>query len=481
MCAPRPRPRPTDPAWTRADGVILAALFAAVAFCTFRMREIYPDDALIVLRYAHQLLAGHGWTYNPGEVVNATTSPLYVMLVTLLGWCAGGNLMLAQPLAFALPLMVTISIAYCLLRPHGRMPAVMAGLLLVAAPCIYSTMGMESTLLVACALGACVASARERHLAAGILAGAAVLARPDAFLLVCMLLLRAQRSGLRHTLRFVGSATVVVLPWIAFAIAKFGSPLPNTMAIKLAQRRLFKDPPIFLNGAWRELQAIDERLLGVSPPMLLALFLVAGAALAWRARKHVAIAVFVAFAAAQFATYACFDLPPYHWYYTPALCAAALSTAVLFCTLWQTQKALPILVGIVMATTLFATSMPELLAPEPTRQHYRDAGKWLAAHTPPDASIAVADIGIVGFLALPRTIVDMQGLVTAGAAEPIARGDTGWWFDRHRPDYIVMHTTPWPEFEAPVAARDEFRRGYRRIEATGLKGLEVFVQVITTR
>src|SRR5262245_52698039 len=114
-----------------------------------RLREGYPDDALILLRYAHNLLSGHGWTYNLDTVVNATTSPLHVILVTWLGACLAGDLLLAQPVAFLLSLMAVIALAYGLLRPHGRIPALMGGLLLAVAPRIYSTMGMESTLLVA--------------------------------------------------------------------------------------------------------------------------------------------------------------------------------------------------------------------------------------------------------------------------------------------------------------------------------------------
>ena len=338
-----------------------------------------------------------------------------------------------------------------------------------------------STLLVACALGACVAAATQRHALAGLLAGAAILARPDAGVLALLLAWRMWRTRRERLAHYLACAALAVIPWFTFALCKFGSVFPNTLAIKLAQRRLFKDPPIFLHGAWRELQAIDERVMGVGPSALFLLFVFAGLVLARRALVHTAIALYAAFAAAQFAAYTAFDLPPYHWYYTPALFAAALAVAVLFARLWRRQRPLPMLVGLALATTLLATALPELVAPEPTRVHYRQAGHWLATHTPATASIALCDIGIVGYHALPRRIIDMQGLVTAGAAEAIARGDTGWWFDHHRPDYIVLHTVPWADFEQPVVERAEFRRDYRRIVGSGLKGLEVFERVPAPR
>lgn len=458
-----------------ADGAVVALLLALVGVCATRLREVYPDDALIVLRYARNLLEGHGWVYNVGEAVNATTSPLHVLLVAGLALCSGGDLLLAQPLAFALPLAAAVTLTFALFRRHGRLPATMAALLMALAPRIYTTLGMESTLVIACAFGACAASTRGRHALAGFLAGAAILARPDAGLLGGILCLYTWRAhGLRAALRLGLVTVVTVLPWIVFATARFGSPLPNTLAVKLAQRHFFKDPPIFLHGAWRELDWLDERAVGVQAWLLALVFAAATACLAWRARRHVAVACFAGWAWLQFSIYALLDLPPYHWYYAPAFVAVALALGVLFVTAWQSQQGLPMLAGIGVACATIAVALPELVAPQPTRPAYREAGAWLAQNTPPSCTIAVADIGIVGFHAYPRRILDMQGLVTAGAAPAIAAGDTGWWFDRGRPDYVITHTVTWPDFEAPVLARADFQRSYRRRTGTGLRGLEVW-------
>ncbi|MEZ5965018.1 MAG: hypothetical protein R3F56_14380 [Planctomycetota bacterium] len=459
------------------DVLVVACLCALVGLCSFRLREIYPDDALIVLRYARHLLDGHGWVYNVGEAVNATTSPLHVMVVVGLAGITG-DLLTAQPLAFALPLAAATIMAFVQFRHLGRLPATMAGVLVALTPRVYTTLGMESSLLIACALGACVANENARPRLAGLLAGAAVLARPDAALLGGILTLRAWRSqGWRAALGLALGAGLVVLPWVWFATARFGSPLPNTLAVKLAQRHFFKDPPIFLNGAWRELRWLDERAVGVPPWAVLAVALGATACLAWHARRHRASACFAAFAWLQFATYAVFDLPPYHWYYAPVFGAVALALATTFATTWATQRPLPMLAGIIVTAASLAVALPELVAPQPSRPNYPLAGVWFAEHTPPDCTIAVADIGIVGFHAYPRRILDMQGLVTAGAAEAIARGDTGWWFDRERPDYVLAHTVPWPDFEVPVLSRPDFLRTYRRLPGTHLRGLEVWERV----
>ena len=49
------------------------------------------DDSFITFRYARNLLAGSGFTYNPGQpAVLGTTTPLYTLLMAGLGALSGG-------------------------------------------------------------------------------------------------------------------------------------------------------------------------------------------------------------------------------------------------------------------------------------------------------------------------------------------------------------------------------------------------------
>ncbi len=41
------------------------------------------DDPYITYRYAHNLAAGKGFVYNPGEQVLSTTTPLFTLLLAL--------------------------------------------------------------------------------------------------------------------------------------------------------------------------------------------------------------------------------------------------------------------------------------------------------------------------------------------------------------------------------------------------------------
>ena len=479
MTAPRTGLPPANRTRQLVDWWTLAAIAAAICLVTWRLRETYPDDALIVLRYVRNILGGNGWVYNAGEAVNATTSPLHVIVLTLIGTVVGGDLLTAQPIAFAVPLIAMVLIAHRAYRASGRIPATIAALLVAFGPNRYTTLGMESTLLLACALGSVAAYETRRMKAAGLLLGLAVLARPDASLLAVVFAVDCWlRRHAGQLVPLAAGSIAVVSPWLAYATCTFGSPFPNTLSIKMAQRHLFGEGPIFLDGAWRELAAVDVRGVGVSAGALAALFGLALIVLCARARTHRVPALFGAWAALHFAAYAMLGLPPYHWYYAPALLACALALAVGFETLWNAKHHRPpkMLVATLTAAATISVAFPEIVAPEETLPHYRAAGNWVAENTPATSSVACGDIGILGFLAHPRRVVDMQGLITPGASAAIARGHTAWWFDTNRPDFILIHANPWREFEAPVLADPRFQRLYRALLTPELRGMRVFAR-----
>lgn len=479
MTAPRTGLPPANRARELVDWCTLAAIAAAICFVTWRLRETYPDDALIVLRYVRNILGGDGWTYNVGEAVNATTSPLHVLVLTLIAALIGGDLLLAQPIAFALPLLATLFLVHRAFRPSGRIPATIAALLVAFGPNRYTTLGMESSLLLACALGSIAAYDARRMKAAGLLLGLAVLARPDASLLAAVFAVDClRRRTARQIAPLAAGSIAVVTPWLAYATWTFASPFPNTLAIKMAQRHFFGEGPIFLEGAWRELSAVDVRGVGFSAGAIAALFGLALAVLCARARTHRVPALFGAWAALHFSAYAMLGLPPYHWYYAPALMACALALAVGFETFWNARhhRAPQMLVAALTATVVISVAFPEVVAPQETLPHYRAAGNWVAQNTPETSSVACGDIGIVGYAAHPRRVIDMQGLITPGSSEAIARGHTAWWFETNRPDFVLVHTNAWRDFEAPVLADPLFQRLYRPLSTPELRGMRVFAR-----
>jgi len=73
-------------------------------------------------------------------------------------------------------------------------------------------------------------------------------------------------------------------------------------------------------------------------------------------------------------------------------------------------------------------------------------GHWLDANLPPDATIAVNDIGAIGHFAGRRHIYDLMGLVEPGILPYRKRGEQGIWeyLILKRPDYLAVFDTWFP-------------------------------------
>ena len=66
----------------------------------------------------------------------------------------------------------------------------------------------------------------------------------------------------------------------------------------------------------------------------------------------------------------------------------------------------------------------------------------------PGSTLAVCEIGVLGFELPEYRILDVFGLVNRRGAREVANGNLTWWLD-DRPDYTLFHRPAWPyEFEA---------------------------------
>ncbi|HSV86291.1 MAG TPA: hypothetical protein VLH85_06930 [Levilinea sp.] len=153
------------------------------------------DDAFITYRYARNLLAGNGLAFNPGERVLGTTTPLHAFLMTGLGALSGG----AQAPFPTLALVVNAlaDAGTCLLLWHIgrriRSPAATLGAALVWAIAPFSVTfaigGLETSVTVFLLTGMMAAHLSKRRSMAALGGVLALLARPDAILLVGPVLL----------------------------------------------------------------------------------------------------------------------------------------------------------------------------------------------------------------------------------------------------------------------------------------------------
>ena len=212
------------------------------------------DDAFITFRYARNLLAGNGFTYNPGVHILGTTTPLYTLTMAFLGLFFGGLEAPFPTIAYVLNALLDGVTAILLLYIGRRLGYGRAGL---GAALVWGILpfsvtfaigGLETSLYVLLLIGTFAALLDARYVLVGLLSGLALLTRPDALILILPLGFdrlffdRKRRRTPVKASELLAFFVPVVL-WYGFATLYFGSPLPHSITAKTQAYQL---PP---NGA----------------------------------------------------------------------------------------------------------------------------------------------------------------------------------------------------------------------------------------
>ena len=196
------------------------------------------DDAYITFRYARNLANGFGFVYNPDQPILGTTTPLYTLWLALFSSAISSS---------DYPWLALITNAVCdvtailllrrLVDSFYQPPAVSAMIAIgyLANPLRIGTAlgGMETSMVILWLVAAAEAYVgRNQPLQAALFSALAVLTRPDAILLPILFavyeLLIKRRIPQKEGLIFLA----VMGPWLVFAQAYFGSPLPNSILAK---------------------------------------------------------------------------------------------------------------------------------------------------------------------------------------------------------------------------------------------------------
>jgi hypothetical protein len=446
---------------------LLVALGATVPLVWLLVRERmvagaagFPlDDSWIHLHFARNLAAGAGFAYNPGHPVSGSTAPLWTLVLAAGAAVAGASLWTAKTLG------VVSAIAAALVTRRAAIAFGAAPLtaLVAAVALLWSgalawgaLSGMEvplAALLVAIAL---LALAHEVTWIAAVTAALAALARPEAILLVPLLAL-ARPLTVRRALLFVVLTAALLAPFVAFSYATVGGPLPATAVAKIEGGLLgwlggLREPPLL---TWvtrpREFGLEWMRWLFTTHPLLpLAL---PAAFVAWRRRGRalgvVALALIIhPLAMALLAPYRgpAFQEGRYSAHLLP------IAVVVLAALASKTARAMPVVLAGVLLVSLIA------LAPAAERYAWGvqninamqvHLGHWLAARTPPTATLALNDIGAIAFFSR-RPVLDLMGLVTPEIVPYQRQGESGVikYVTEHCPDYVVIFPAWFPRLAA---------------------------------
>lgn len=445
----------------------LPVALGVVTFVSILFLDYTQDDVFITLTYSRNLLDGNGFVFYPGETVQGTTTPLWTLLmipvVALTDALRTGTNSVS-----AIFLLLVVMFGWHLLQRGevSKSTRFFAALGIATSPLIYVSFGMETMLVCALLLGAMLLYAQARLQAAMMIAGLLSITRSDGAVLAFTLGLLATYDAFAkwqttkqvnwRDLPWIPSIAyfVIIAPWYLFAWAYFGTPFPQTFSAKQA---LFAGTLFISDGVnWLQTFYFEHNPVA----WLVVAFIPFGM---WSAVLRRELRPLPLWAVLYTAGYTALNVTAF-WYYTPLLVVFGLLAAMGGEYIIRQLPAPMLAKGAVVVTVSLAflgfsavRTLDFQEAPE-RMNTYETVGRWIAINTPPDSSLLVRDLGIVGYYAQRRTI-DTPALIVPDSTFPNV--DT-YAILKYQADYV--HTTQFFALQQ-VMEREWFNILYRPVIA----------------
>ncbi len=412
------------------------------------------DDAFITFRYARNVLAGVGFVYNAGERVLGTTTPLYTLLLAALAGLTGSDnypwlALWVNAVADAATCLLLVALGYVL--TGRRSVGLGAALLWAIAPMsvTFAIGGMETSVFIfLLTLTAYLYVIGTTRLAA-ITGALVLLTRPDGVLLVGPIILDLvvgwlrQRRQRRFPWAEAGLFVGTLAPWAVFATLYFGSPVPQSIAAKIAVYRLSPDAAFIRLLQHYGTPFFEHEVLGRFWPLAglmlyLVLNLLAGVSLIRCRPRAWPLAAFpwlyaLVYSLANPLIFRWYLAPPLPFYFLLILAglqrvvddaAAAAARAGRGLAPRSGGVALAVAALVFAPLSLNAWTLrpdhgPTRPAPEMAwhllELYYAEVGHALAGRTAGLATVAAGDVGALGYYSRAR-ILDTVGLVSPQAS-----------------------------------------------------------------
>lgn len=452
--------------------VFLPVLLCAVLLLPFA--GFVPDDLFIYLQFARNLVERGEIAFNPGEPVNAATSPLWLGLIAAARAAGLDPLTAARGASYLAALLAVAGAVVLTRRATGRSePALLAGLLLATDPWLlrWGASGMEGAASAAAVVWTFALRTGEgrgtgRQCLAALLLATTPLLRPECALLAAVILtwelIRATRGGGARQLALdLGALALLPGAWALYALTAFGSAVPATAMAKGTLGSAFFGMGFSLLRVLRILATGQ----GVALLLLLAAAVTSMRRRRDRAREGSPVPspwpAVAAWACLLIALYTLRHVSVYTRYLltlTPLLAAGgAAAAAPLLRQRPGTRRAAIAVTAVGIVANLTFTGVVVLPATWSYASHMKsvnvELARELARSTPAEAVVAVPNIGAIGYLS-GRKILDLNGLITPELVPYKREGRLADYLRAHPPDYLIeIHPEPGHALKEPPGLR----------------------------
>jgi hypothetical protein len=234
--------RSDDVTWDEKERRRTTLIIILIVFVTIMMRGILvylsdftSDDAFITFRYAENIASGEGFVYNQGERVLGTSTPLFTLILAFFSQIGLPIIWLARIVNIAADCLTGV-LLFLLFRSYRFGLGALAALFYVLFPrvIVWSVSGMETSLYVFFMAAGLYTYHRERFDLTGLFLALAFLTRMDGMIFGLAILIDFVLRYKKFPTRMILISFVLVLPWLVFSFAYFGSPVPNSVPGKRA-------------------------------------------------------------------------------------------------------------------------------------------------------------------------------------------------------------------------------------------------------
>lgn len=484
----------------RISIVIAIVIFLQIIYIVFEGKYAglgFPiDDPWIHMQFAKNVAEGYGFSYNAKEPVAGSTAPLWTILLVPIHWITKNitlRILMVKILGVLLFIITLIFIYFLSFRITSNNNAAFFSALAAGTTTHLNwgaVSGLEIPLYVLLTIVViylnyemCLQRKTKLMYLIPVLIGLAVYARPEcALLLIFYFLDNIPRWITKRRLSFLIIATCLfvatLLPYFIFNYSLSGSIFPNTFRAKAQQNsifvalstmnllhlkwlflkmapayfgqsiaHLFKANPLFVYGLfmgafiiiYRKFKSPNDQSLSLMP-VLVAFFYAP------------LIGLISPFISADF-----------HGgrYIANQVAIGALIAVWGFYWLFQTIKrlsktAIKIIIFVIVAIALYNTIFAQVFMIKFSASNVKSineiqvkTGKWIKENIPPDAIVAVNDIGAIKYFS-DRRIIDLCGLVEPKIIAYFKKyGDNKLgayvYVMENKPDYLAIFPRWYPQ------------------------------------
>jgi hypothetical protein len=463
------------------------------------------DDTYITFQAAKHFATGHGLVFNVGEKYLSTSAPLYAIILGILGI---PNPNAIPTIAIVLFFIATLATATAFIAlgklVNQKVWGVAAAAIYISIPMVWISIGFENTSQVAFIAWAIYFYLKARQqdkpaYAAAVCLALAAMIRPDGIVAAGAVLIESLSRAIYKSIknkqslnRAIQTETKTlnakaVLLYIALLIAfysgislYFGSPLPGTMAAKIAQAQ-GGGMQLFLPGAIAWVQSLGHYY----KPLFIIIALAAIGIIP--GVKNPAVRILALFAILHTLAYQIAGIPFFGWYVVPecvavaALAAQGVSVLLHFVTRARQLRIVALsgagigLLALIASSYAFAQTyygMNPVHSKSVAASRlwmYPRVAEWLRTNTNTTDRVGYYEVGEIGWLS-DRPFIDPVGLVTANQENDILARNYDAVYQRLGPEIVLClqrqsSTGSWDsEYGLDPDKKDWFNACYKQVD-----------------